>query len=111
MVFVPELDAPSEKPFPFAYFIHIVNESLEAVTILARKWILKDDRGEMVVVEGDGVVGETPHLAPSERFSYNSYHVIARDSLASGAFFGADVQGKGVRVNIPEFTLKIPQTE
>ncbi|MDB4660799.1 ApaG domain-containing protein [bacterium] len=40
VVFAPQLEAPPEKPFSFAYFIHIINESPETVTILARKWIL-----------------------------------------------------------------------
>jgi ApaG protein len=108
VVFVPQLDAPPEKPFPFAYFIHIINGSTKTVTILARKWILKDGAGEVVVVEGSGVVGETPKLQPGEKFSYNSYHVVASDSEVSGAFFGVDSAGLGIRVRIPAFTLRRP---
>ena len=108
VVFVPQLDAPPEKPFPFAYFIHIINGSTKTVTILARKWILKDGAGEVVVVEGSGVVGETPKLQPGEKFSYNSYHVVASNSEVSGAFFGVDSAGLGIRVKIPAFTLRCP---
>ena len=54
VIFAPQLEAPPEKPFPFAYFIQIINESSETVTILARKWILRDTKGEVVVVEGAG---------------------------------------------------------
>ncbi|MEN8681616.1 MAG: ApaG domain [Akkermansiaceae bacterium] len=108
VVFMPQLDAPPEKPFPFAYFIHIINGSTKTVTILARKWILKDGAGEVVVVEGSGVVGETPKLQPGEKFSYNSYHVVASDSEVSGAFFGVDSAGLGIRVRIPAFTLRRP---
>lgn len=108
VVFAPQLEAPPEKPFCFAYFIHIINESSETVSILARKWILSDAKGEVVVVEGAGVVGETPKLMPGENFSYNSYHVVACDSKVTGAFFGVDSAGKGVYAKIPPFSLKCP---
>ncbi len=108
VVFVPQLEAPPEKPFPFAYFIHIINQSTETISILARKWILRDVIGELVVVEGSGVVGEKPTLSPGERFSYNSYHVVASDSEVTGAFFGVDSDGKGIRVKIPTFSLTCP---
>ena len=108
VVFAPQLEAPPEKPFPFAYFIHIINESSETVTILARKWILRDTKGEVVVVEGAGVVGENPKLMPGQSFSYNSYHVVACDSKVAGAFFGVDSEEKRFCAKTPPFTLKCP---
>lgn len=108
VIYTPQLDAPPEKPFPFAYFIHIINDSKESVSILARKWILTDITGEVIVVEGAGVVGEKPRLAPGDRFSYNSYHVVALDSEVTGAFFGVNEVGEGIRVRIPIFALNCP---
>ena len=60
------------------------------------------------MVEGSGVVGENPFLLPGERFSYNSYHVIGKDSRVSGSFFGNLANGKKIRVAIPEFNLEVP---
>jgi len=111
VVFVSHLDAPPEKPYPFVYFIEIHNGSTEVISIRGRKWILEDDEGEKVVVEGRGVVGETPELKPGERFSYNSYHVVARRSKVRGTFFGINAAGEGVRVSIPEFRLEPPKKE
>lgn len=111
VVYVPDLDAPPEKPFPFVYFIEIRNHSTEAISIRGRKWILEDDKGEIVVVEGRGVVGETPELKPGERFSYNSYHVVASRSKVRGSFFGFGENGEGIRVSIPEFLLEPPAKE
>lgn len=105
---MPHLDAPLDRPHPFVYFLSILNDSTETVTILGRKWVLHDEAGEVVVVEGEGVVGETPELAPGKRFSYNSYHVIKSDSKVSGSFFGATMKGIQVRVEIPSFSLKAP---
>src|SRR5262245_50425892 len=79
VVHVPHLDAPEDRPHPFVYFITIHNESEQAVTIRGRKWVVTDDAGQRLVVEGDGVVGKFPRLEPGEDFSYNSYHTIGAD--------------------------------
>ena len=64
-----------------------------------------------VVVEGDGVVGKTPRLHPGERFSYHSYHVIASDSVAEGAFFALNEAGERVATRIPRFEMKVPKRD
>jgi len=108
VIFMPHLEAPEERPFPFVYFISIVNDSDRTLTIWGRKWIVKGGDGETVVVEGRGVVGETPLLGPGERFSYNSYHVVKADSEACGSFFGTVDSGETIRVSIPPFKLVLP---
>jgi ApaG protein len=109
VVYVPHLDAPAERPYPFVYFITISNESDTPVTIKARKWIVTEASGERVVVEGDGVVGKFPRLEPGQHFSYNSYHVIASDSVAEGAFFGLTDAGQVVLTRIPAFRMIAPE--
>lgn len=108
LVYAPDLEAPSDRPHPFVYGITIENESEETVTIKGRKWVVTDVRGNKVVVEGDGVVGKFPRLAPGERFSYNSYHVIGCDSIAEGAFIGVNDEGEPVVTRIPRFTMNVP---
>lgn len=108
VIYMPSLDAPQERPHPFVYFISIKNESGEKVTIRGRKWIVREEDGEVIVVEGDGVVGQSPVIAPGENFSYNSYHVTRGDSVAEGAFFGETEDGEWVFARIPEFKLKVP---
>jgi ApaG protein len=109
VAYMPTLDAPPDKPFPFVYFITIHNGSNESVTIRGRKWVVSDLSGEVVVVEGDGVVGKTPLIEPGQSFSYNSYHVIATDSVAEGAFIGLTEQGQPVIVRIPRFEMLSPE--
>lgn len=111
VAFMPHLDAPPDKPFPFAYFITIHNQSTETVTIRGRKWVVTDNEGETIVVEGDGVVGQTPRLEPGQNFSYNSYHVISSDSVAEGAFIGLTEEGQPVVVRIPKFTMQSPESD
>ncbi|MEK7953813.1 ApaG domain [Luteolibacter sp. Y139] len=108
VIYMPSLDAPDERPHPFVYFISIKNESDEKVTIRGRKWIVREDDGEVTVVEGDGVVGQSPVIGPGENFSYNSYHVTRGDGTAEGAFFGETEDGEWVFTRIPEFRLTVP---
>ena len=109
IVYMPALEAPPDRPYPFVYFITIDNQSNETVTIKGRKWVITDQSGQKIVVEGDGVVGEYPHLRPGERFSYNSYHVIGKDSLAEGAFIGLTDEGSPFVVRIPQFAMEVPR--
>jgi ApaG protein len=108
VVYMPSLDAPAEKPHPFVYFISIHNDSPVPVTLRGRKWVVREDGGEVTVVEGDGVVGQNPLIEPGGHFSYNSYHVVARSALASGAFFGETATGEWIFTRIPEFRLVVP---
>ncbi len=109
IVYMPQREAPPDRPHPFAYFITIRNGSPETVTIRGRKWVVNDAEGQCLVVEGDGVVGEFPRLEPGQSFSYNSYHTIGADSRAGGAFFGVTDGGDGVFTRIPEFEMQVPR--
>ncbi len=105
----PEISAPPDRPHSFVYHLSIHNASQETVTIFGRKWIVTDEGGETLVVEGDGVVGQTPRLEPGATFSYNSYHVIKEASKATGTFFGQTESGQTVFVRIPEFLMELPE--
>ena len=107
VVYMPSLEAPEEKPHPFVYFITIENDSDETVQIEGRKWVVREG-DECVVVEGEGVVGQKPELLPGEQFSYNSYHVVARDAQVEGAFFGRTHSGERFLTRIPAFRLSLP---
>lgn len=108
VVYMPSLDTPPEKPHPFVYFISIHNDSPVPVTIRGRKWVVREDDGEVTVVEGEGVVGQSPLIEPGGHFSYNSYHVVAGGASVSGAFFGETASGEWIFTRIPEFRLEVP---
>ncbi len=108
VAYVPHLEAPTDRPYPFAYSITISNNSQTPVTIKARKWIVTETTGERIVVEGDGVVGKFPYLKPGDQFSYSSYHVIAKEGIAEGSYFGVTDDGKHVFTSIPAFRMTAP---
>ena len=100
--------APPDKPHRFIYHITIQNDSRETITIRGRKWIVQETGGETVVVEGDGVVGQFPCLQPGESFTYDSSHIVARDAVVDGAYFGVTEAGERVFTRIPRFELTVP---
>ena len=109
VVYHPGADAPVERPYCFVYFITIHNDTDFAVTIKARKWVVTNDRGEVMALEGEGVVGQTPLIEPGETFDYNSYHLLDTTSAtAEGSYLGLDAQGRRVLTRIPKFEMQVP---
>lgn len=108
VVYMPGLDAPADRPHPFVYFISVKNGSDQTITIRGRKWIVRERDGSTMVVEGEGVIGQTPVLAPGQEFSYNSYHVTHSGGVAEGAYFCQTQDGGWGLVRIPEFRLEVP---
>lgn len=108
VVYLPDVEAPPERPYAFAYFITIRNESDRTVTIKGRKWVVTDANGQRVVVEGDGVKGQFPRLRSGEQFSYDSRHVIRADSVAEGAYIAVTDAGEPVITRIPRFDMRVP---
>ena len=111
VLYQPEAETPLERPHCFVYFITIHNDSAEVVTIKGRKWVVRNDRGDVTVVEGDGVVGEFPVIDAGEKFTYNSYHVFdTRSAIAEGSYIGLDSKGRAVLTRIPPFRMSVPES-
>lgn len=109
VAFSPSLDAPPDRPFPFLYVVALHNRSARAITIKARKWIVKDQTtGRCHVVEGDGVGGRTPRLEAGQTFRFQNYHVVAADSVAEGSFLVCDDSGQAQAVRVPAFRMSVP---
>ena len=100
---------PEGKQHAFVYFITIKNGSDRIVTLLGRKWVIRQEDGNRLVIEGDKIVGEAPRLAPGEQFSYNSYHVTGGNAKADGSFHGVDEFGQHVHVRLATFEMVVPR--
>ena len=111
VLYQPEAETPADRPHCFVYFISIHNDTEQPITIKGRKWVVTNDRGEITAVEGDGVVGEFPTIAPGDKFSYNSYHLLdASSAVAQGSYIGVDATGRRVLVRIPPFKMVVAGT-
>ena len=103
------INLPSAQPHAFIYFITITNLSDRSVRLLGRKWLITNEDGTKLVIEGDKIVGETPVLATGEHFSYNSYHVTHLSAKAAGSFHGIDEFGNKIHVKMQPFQLEVPE--
>jgi ApaG protein len=109
VLYMPDSPGPAERPHVFVYFITISNHSNQTVRVKGRKWVVRQQKGsEVLVMEGDGVVGQMPLLKPSEDFNYNSQHFVSVSSEAEGAYFVETLEGKIFSCRIPRFELRVP---
>lgn len=91
----------------FSYKINIENHSESSVKLLYRKWLIKDTLHETREVEGEGVVGEQPIIAPEDNFVYTSWCPIKSDAgQMSGSYtFLNLLTDEEFEVEIPSFEL------
>ncbi len=109
VLYMPDLEAPVDRPHPFIYFITIANRTDLTVTVRGRKWVVWQGLAETMVTEGDGVSGQFPHLAPGQEFSYKSKHCVSQSSEAEGAFFVETEDGRHFHTRIPRFSMQLPE--
>ena len=110
VVYQPDAQTPADRPHCFVYFISILNDSDTAVTIKGRKWVVKNTKGEVTAVEGDGVVGQCPLIEPGAKFTYNSYHLLdTLSAVAEGSYLGVDAAGRRIITRIPKFKMVVPE--
>ena len=100
---------PSENTYLWAYKVKITNNSQSSVKLISRHWKIFDSNGSHREVKGQGVVGEQPVLEPGDEFEYTSGTPLKTNSgIMSGSYQMQDFQGKIFDVNIPPFSLDIP---
>jgi ApaG protein len=106
---VPQYLGEHEDQYAFAYTIHITNRSDTQITLRNRHWIITHGDGFKEEVTGEGVVGETPQLAPGASYSYTSGALIpTRVGSMRGSYGFVTDSGQLFRVDIPEFALHAP---
>lgn len=71
--YVPERSSPGDGEYFFAYTVRISNVGSESAQLVSRHWIISGPEGVVGEVEGPGVVGEQPLLAPGGSFQYTSF--------------------------------------
>lgn len=93
----------------FAYTVTIRNLGRETVQLLGRYWLITNGHGRETEVQGEGVVGEQPHIAPGNDYQYTSGAVIETPlGTMEGHYEMVDEQGNAFRVAIPVFRLAVP---
>lgn len=103
----PSLSKPLQNVHIFSYTVRIENHSDFTVKLLRRKWIIKDSNASPRIVEGDGVVGLQPTIAPLEMFEYQSHcNLNGEIGKMSGHYeMERSLDKSSFVVEIPEFNL------
>ncbi|MEZ0241729.1 MAG: Co2+/Mg2+ efflux protein ApaG [Sphingomonas sp.] len=107
--YLPEQSEPQRGRWFWAYHIRIENDGPFTVQLLTRQWIITDGRGHMHTVEGEGVVGEQPMIAPGGSFDYVSGCPLSTPTGSmEGTYQMVGEDGAAFDATIPKFALLAP---
>jgi ApaG protein len=108
--FLPEQSEPSSGRWFWAYHIRLENQGEQEVQLLTRRWVITDGRGARHSVEGEGVVGEQPVIAPGQSYDYVSGCPLDTPNGAmEGSYQMIGADGEIFDVRIPRFQLIGPE--
>ncbi|WP_084421080.1 Co2+/Mg2+ efflux protein ApaG [Henriciella litoralis] len=107
--FMQEESSPVRSRYIWSYTVEIENNSDHTWTLTTRHWDIVDSLGRRQIVDGDGVVGQTPCLAPGESFRYSSGAPLSSPSgMMSGMYTFVKDGGEALNARIPTFSLDSP---
>ena len=96
----------------FIYFVRIENVGRRTAQLFWRHWKIHDALAGDQEVEGEGVVGRSPVLAPGDSHEYNSFCVLqGRSGHMEGWFHFRRRDGVVFRASIPRFAMRVPREE
>lgn len=105
-IYLQQESNPVKGKHVFAYFITIRNMGDHSVQLLRRHWEIKDSTGEQHEVDGEGVIGQQPTIAPDGEHKYNSFCVLKSfEGSMRGYYMMEREDGNRIKVKIPEFLL------
>ena len=109
--YLPEQSDPRRDRYAFAYRVMITNESDVAVQLLSRHWHIMDGDAPPREIEGPGVVGEQPFIAPGGSHHYTSGAILGSPvGSMHGTYTMVRTDGTSFQAEIPKFDLTMPRT-
>ncbi|XTZ37742.1 Co2+/Mg2+ efflux protein ApaG [Salmonella enterica] len=106
--YIESQSSPDNDRYVFAYTITIRNLGRTAVQLLTRYWLITNGNGRETEIQGEGVVGEQPHIEPGGEYQYTSGAVIETPlGTMQGHYEMIDAQGVPFRIAIPVFRLAV----
>lgn len=102
-----ENSRPHQDAWVFEYTVRITNQGTETVQLLSRHWIITDALDNVEEVQGPGVVGQQPVLAPGESFKYSSWCPLKTPTgMMHGTYQMVGDDGAKFDIEIAPFGLK-----
>jgi ApaG protein len=106
--YAPEHSDIAERRFVFVYHIRIENVGDRTAQLMWRHWDIHDPVAGNSEVEGEGVVGEQPVLAPGDAHEYESFCVLRGPTGHMEGWYEFDrPDGSRFRAEIPRFELAL----
>lgn len=110
-VYIDSESEPDKNRYVFAYTVTIRNVGETPAKLLTRHWVIRDANGKVQEVQGEGVVGEQPHLKPGEGFQYTSGTMLETSmGTMGGSYLMVTDEGAEFKAPIEEFLLTTPRT-
>ena len=107
-LYIESQSSPDEDRYVFAYTVTIRNLGRSAVQLLGRYWLITNGNGRETEVQGEGVVGEQPLIAPGSEYQYTSGAILETPmGTMQGHYRMVDEQGDLFHVDIPVFRLAV----
>jgi len=107
----PENSRPQQGEWVFEYTVRITNQGSDTVQLVSRHWIITDALDHVEDVQGPGVVGEQPILAPGQSFKYSSWcHLKTPTGNMHGTYQMVREGGERFDIEIAPFGLKARYT-
>jgi ApaG protein len=101
--------SPADGTFVFSYHVSLSNEGAVPAQLLFRHWHIHDSAAGDSLVDGEGVIGEQPFLAPGASHEYSSYCVLQSPvGYMEGYYTFVRPDGRQFRVEVPRFALNGP---
>lgn len=108
--YVADHSEPEEQRYVFAYRMRIENVGAEPAQLVWRHWYIHDPIGGTSEVEGEGVVGEQPLLAPGSVHEYQSFCILeGPEGSMEGFYEFRRPDGSRFNAEIPPFFLRTYQ--
>src|SRR5579872_1851720 len=107
--YVPEHSQPTV--WVFQYTVRITNLGSETVQLVSRHWIITDALDHTEEVQGPGVIGEQPVIAPLESYKYSSWCPLKTPTgMMCGTYQMVREDGTMFDIEIAPFGLKARYT-
>ena len=107
--FMPDQSRVEAGRWFWVYHIRIENHREDTVQLRSRHWRITDSRGMVNIVDGEGVVGESPVLEPGQTHDYVSgCELVTHQGSMEGHYSFSRPDGTLFEVAIPFFPLAAP---
>lgn len=104
--FLPDQSRPGAGQWVFSYDVRIENVGAAPARLRTRHWFIHDSIGEDLEVEGEGVVGLQPLVAPGGVHEYQSFCVLKSPvGHMEGSYTFERADGSRFEAAIPRFIL------